>query len=114
MPSDSLTTNLFVQRVQQLLAGCRTGKGGSFVERAAESTTIQKAFARAVEGNTETIHQIDDLGSPERHLLDRRLMIQEITAVDGIVKVLPLVVAKLTGLVVATVDSTLGKRCANA
>ena len=35
-------------------------------------------------------------------------MIQKVTTVDGVIEVLPLVVAKLASLVVAAVDSTLG------
>ena len=48
------------------------------------------------------------LGPPLDHLLDRRLMLQEIAAVDGVVEVQPLGVALLTRQVVDAVDSALG------
>ena len=48
------------------------------------------------------------LGRPVGHFLDRRLMLQEVAAVDGVVEVQPLVVALLPRQVVDAVDAALG------
>ena len=45
---------------------------------------------------------------PVGHFLDRRLVLEEIAAVDGVVEVLPLAVAQLPRQVVDAVDAALG------
>ena len=100
--------HLLVQRVEQLLAGGGAGKGGALEERAAEAALIAKAFGRAIEGHAQAIHQVDDPRRPIGHFLDRRLMLQEVAAVDRVVEVLPLVVALLPREIVDAVDAALG------
>ena len=58
--------HLLVERVEQLLAGGGAGKGGALEERAAEAALIAKAFGRAIEGDAQPIHQVDDLAAPSR------------------------------------------------
>ena len=48
------------------------------------------------------------LRAPVGHFLDRRLMLQKVAAVDGVVEVQPLVVALLAREVVDAVDAALG------
>ena len=47
-------------------------------------------------------------GPQSHHFLDRRLVLQEVAAVDGVVEVQPLVVALLPREVVDAVDAALG------
>ena len=47
-------------------------------------------------------------GAQYGHLLDGRLVLQEIAAIDRVVEVLPLAVAQLPRLIVAAVDAALG------
>ena len=100
--------DLLVEGVEQLLAGGGPGEGRAVVERAAEAALVAKAFGRAVEGHAQAVHQVDDPRGPVGHFLDRRLVLQEVAAVDRVVEVLPLVVAELPGEVVDAVDAALG------
>jgi len=100
--------DLFVQCVQQLLARRRSGEGRPFVHRAAEPPSIQVALLRAIERHAQAVHQIDDLRPPVRHLIDGRLVLQKVAAVHGVVKVLPLAVARLPRQIVARIDAALG------
>ena len=108
LPRDFPAADLFVEGVEQLLAGGGAGKGRAAVERAAEAPLVAKALGRAVEGHAQPVHQVDDLRRPVGHFLDRRLVLEEIAAVDGVVKVLPLGVAQLPREVVDAVDAALG------
>ena len=76
--------------------------------------TIEKPFLSPVKGYSETIHQIDDLGSPVSHFLDGWLVLQKIAAVHGGVEVLPLRIAKLSRLIIAAVDATLSTNAVRA
>ena len=58
--------DLFVQGVEQLLAGRGAGEGRALEERAAEAALIAKALGRAIEGNAQPVHQVDDLAGPTR------------------------------------------------
>ena len=84
-----VAAHLLVERVQQLLAGGGAGKRGAVIERAAEAAEVEQPFGRAVEGNAHAVEQIDDAGRHIAHRLDRRLVGQEVAAVDGVVEVLP-------------------------
>src|SRR4051794_14672086 len=59
------------------------------VEGAAEAAEVQQAFRCAIEGDAHAIEQIDDGRRGLAHVLDRRLIGEEIATVDGVVKVLP-------------------------
>ena len=47
------------------------------------------------------------LRGPVGHLLDRRLVLQEIAAVDRVVEVLPFTVAQLARLIIAAINPSL-------
>ena len=77
------------------------------IERAAEAAEVEQAFAGPVEGDTVTVEQVDDGRAHGGHLLDGRLVGQEVAAEDGIVEVLGAVVAlAFEGL--GGVDAALG------
>ena len=102
--------HLLVECVEQLLAGGGAGKSRAAIERAAKTALIAKTFGRAIEGHAQPVHQVDDLRRPIGHFLDRRLMLEEIAAVDRVVEMFPLVVAQLPGEIVDAVDAALGAR----
>ena len=83
-----VAANLLVERVEKLLAGGRSGKGGAVVESATEAAEVEQSFGRAIEGNAHAVEQIDDAGSGLAHGLDRRLVGQEVATVDGVVEML--------------------------
>ena len=99
--------HLLIECIEKLLAGGRAGKGGSFVEGAPEATLIAKPLGRAIEGYPQPIHQIDDPGAPVGHLLHRRLVLEEVSPVDGVVKMLPLGIPLLTREGIDAVDAPL-------
>ena len=101
VPADFPAAALFVQRVQQLLAGGGSGESRALVKRAAKPPAVEEPFLGAIERHAQPVHQVDDPRRPVGHLLDGRLMLQEVAAVDGVVKVLPFAVAQLARLVVA-------------
>ena len=72
-----------------MLAGGRSGERGAVVERASEAAEIEQALGRAIEGNAHAVEQIDDAGSGVAHGLDRRLVGEEVSAVDRVVEMLP-------------------------
>ena len=100
--------DLLVQGIEQLLAGGGPGEGRAAEERAAEAALVAESFGRAIERHAQPVHQVDDPRGPIGHFLDRRLVLQEIAAVDGVLEMLPLAVAELPGEVVDAVDAALG------
>ena len=107
-PLDLVAANLLVKGVEQLLAGCGPSKARPLVERAAESPLIAKAFRSAVEGHSQPVHQVNDPRSPVGHFFDRRLVLEKVAAVDGVVEVFPFRVSLLPRERVDAVDATLG------
>ena len=81
--------NLLIQRIQQLLAGCRSGKSRTVILCAAETTEIEQAFRRTVEHNAHPVHQMDDAWRRFAHRFNRRLVREKVAAVNRIVKMLP-------------------------
>ncbi len=59
------------------------------VEGASEAAKIQKAFGRAIEGNTHAVEQINNAGGSLAHIFNRRLVGEEVAAINCVVKVLP-------------------------
>ena len=100
--------HLLVQGINQLLSGGGAGKGRPLVERAAEAAVVAKTLRSAVEGHAQAVQQVQDSRGPVGQFLDRRLVLEEIASVDGVVQVFPLAVAQLPGEVVDAVDSALG------
>ena len=84
-----VAAHLLVERVEKLLAGGGAGEGGAVEERAAEAAEVEQSFGRAIERHAHAVEQIDDAGSGFAHGLDRRLVGQEVAAVDGVVEMLP-------------------------
>ncbi len=83
-----VAADLFVERVEKLLAGGGAGEGGAVIEGATEAAEIEKTFGGAVEGNAHAIEQVDDGGCGFAHGFDGRLVGEEVAAVDGVVEVL--------------------------
>ncbi len=84
-----IAANLLVECIEKLLAGGSAGKRGAMVQRAAKAAEIEQAFRCAVEGDAHAIQQIDNPRRSLTHGLNWRLVGNEITAVDRVVKVLP-------------------------
>ncbi len=101
-----VTANLLVERVEKLLPGGRSGESGAVVERAAKAAEIEQTFGSAIKRNTHAVEQIDDAGSSLAHGLDRRLVGEEVAAVDGVVEMLVGGIA-LTLQVLGGVDAAL-------
>ena len=101
-----MAADLFVEGVEELLAGGGTGEGSAIVESAAETAIVEEAFGGAIEGDAHAIEEIDDGRSFFAHALDERLIGEEIAAVDGVVKMLPGGVA-FALLVLGGVDAAL-------
>ncbi len=84
-----VAAHLLVQRIQQLLPGGRPGKSGAVVQSSAETAEVKQSFGRAIEGHAHAVKQIDDPRRCLAHVLDRRLIAEEVAAIDRVVKVLP-------------------------
>ncbi len=67
-----IAANLFVERVEKLLAGGGAGESGAMVERAAEAPEIEQALGGAVEGHAHAVEQVDNGRRRLAHGLDRR------------------------------------------
>ena len=101
-----MAADLFVKRIEQLLAGGGAGKGGAVIECAAETPEVEQALGGAVKGHAHAVKQIDDSGCGFAHGLHRRLVGQKVAAVDGVVEVLVSGVA-FAFKVLGGVDATL-------
>ena len=99
---------LLVEAVEKLLAGGGAREVGPLEEAAAEEPQVPLALGGAVEGHAAAVEQVDDLRGPVGHLVDRRLVVEEVAADERLVHVLPLGVALLAGHLVAGVDAALG------
>ena len=83
-----MAADLLVERVEELLAGGRARECGALVERASEAAEVEQAFGCPVERHSHSIEEVDDGGALRGHVLDRRLVGEEVAAVDGVVEVL--------------------------
>src|SRR5262249_54566317 len=101
------STNLFIERVEQLLAGGSACKRRSLVKCPAESAAVDRPFGRTVEWNPQPIEQVDHSRSPVAHFFDRRLMLKEIAAVNGVVEMQMLGIALAAGHIADAVDAAL-------
>ena len=75
LPLGFVPAGLFVQSVEQLLAGRGTGKMCPLKEAAAEHSKITLALSRSVKRHTHTVHQVDNLRCPVCHLIHGRLVV---------------------------------------
>jgi hypothetical protein len=83
-----VAANLFVERVEKLLAGGGSREGGAMEEGATEAAEIEQALGGAVEGHAHAVEEVDDAGGGFAHGFDGRLVGKEVAAVDGVVEVL--------------------------
>ena len=83
-----VAADLLVERVEELLAGGGSGESSAVVERAAEAAEIEQAFGRAVERDAHAVEQVNDAGGGIAHVFDRRLVGEEVAAVNRVVEVL--------------------------
>ncbi len=102
-----VAADLFVESVEELLAGGRSGEGGAVVEGASEAAEVEQAFGGAVEGDAHAVEEVDDGGALRGHVFDGGLVGEEVAAVDGVVEVLEDVVA-FAFEVLGGVDAALG------
>ena len=82
-----VAADLLVQRVEQLLSGGRPREGGAVVHRSAEPSKVQQTLGGAVEGDAHPVQQIDDARGRVAHGLDRRLLGQEVAALERVLHV---------------------------
>ena len=101
-----ISTHLLVERVKQLLACRRASECRAVVQGPAEAAKVEKSLRSAVEGHAHAIEQIDDPRGRITHFLDRRLVSEEVSAVNGVVKMLPGRIA-LTLQILGRVDAAL-------
>src|SRR5580658_12105 len=78
--------DLLIEGVEKLLAGGGSGEGGAVIERATEAAEIEQTFGRAIEGHAHAVEQIDNAGSGLAHGLDRRLVGEEVAAINRVVE----------------------------
>ena len=83
-----LMAHLLIQSIKQLLTGGGTGKSGTFILNAAETTQIQQALAGSGKLYTHSVHCIDQTGSILHQTAYRRLVSQKVAAVNSIIKML--------------------------
>ncbi len=102
-----VAAHLLIERVEQLLTGGGAGEGGAIEERAAEAAEIEQSFGGAIEGHAHAVEQINDAGGGFAHGLDRGLVGQEVSTVNGVVEMLPGGIA-LALQILGGVDAALG------
>ena len=84
-----MAPHLLVEGVDELLARGRARERGAVMERAAEAPEVEEPLIRAVEGHPHAVEEEDDAGPRLAHLQDRRLVGEEVAAVDRVVEVPP-------------------------
>ena len=80
---------MLIEGVEQLLPGSRAGKRSAVIESSAEAAKVKQPFRSTVKSDAHAIEQIDDRGRCLAHIFHRRLVGEKVTAVNGVVKVLP-------------------------
>ena len=89
------------------MPGSGAGECGPVVERPAETAEIEEPFRSTIERHAHAVKQIDNPGRGFAHGFDRRLVGQEVSAVNGVVEVLPGGVA-LALEILGGIDAALG------
>src|SRR5262249_16090122 len=84
-----VTPNLLSQRIEKLLTCSRAGECGTVVKCSTEAAKVEQSFRSAIEGDTHAVKQVDDSRRRIAHGFHRRLIGQEVTPVDCVVKMLP-------------------------
>ena len=88
-----MAADLLVECVEQLLTGGGAGKRRAVEQCSAEATEVQKTLWSAIEGHAHAVEQVDDGRAGFAHAFYRRLVGEEVAAVDGVVEVGPGAVA---------------------
>ena len=80
--------HLFVERIEELLTSCGTGKSGASFLRAAESAQVKQAFTGSIEHYAHSVEHVDDFWGGFAHGAYLRLVRQKVATVNGVVEVL--------------------------
>ena len=99
--------HLLIERIEKLLSGGGAGERRTVVKCAAEATKIQQSFRSSVERHAHAVEQINDARSRFAHGFYGRLVGEEVTAVNRVIKMLPGGVA-LALQILGGIDSALG------
>src|SRR5271169_1963248 len=84
-----VAAHLLIEGVQELLPCGGAGERGAVVERPTKPAKIQQAFRGAIERHAHAVEQVNNAGRSLAHRLHRRLVGQEVSAVNGVVEMLP-------------------------
>ena len=84
-----VAADLFVQRIEKLLTRSGPGECGAVIECPAEAPKIEQTLGSAIEGHTHAVEQVNNGRSRVAHRFDRRLVCQEVSAVNGVIEMLP-------------------------
>lgn len=80
--------HLLVERIEELLTGCCTGKGSASFLRTAESAQVKQALRGSIEHNAHTVEHVDDFWGGFAHGAYLWLVRQKVATVNGVVEVL--------------------------
>src|SRR5579872_814379 len=81
--------HLFVECVKKLLTSSRSRKSSAVIQSSAEAAEVEQSFGRAVERNAHAVKEVDDPRRGLAHILNRRLVSEEVSAIDRVVKMFP-------------------------
>ena len=85
--TSTVSADLLVERVEELLPGGGAGEGGAVEEGAAETTEVQEALRGAVERHAHAVEHEHDAGGCVGHAFDGRLIGEKVPAVHGLFEV---------------------------
>jgi hypothetical protein len=81
------STDLFVQRIKKLLAGSRSGIGGSMKEGPAKAAERQESLTGSIERYAHSVKQVDDRWGTLGHPHDGWLVVEEVASRNRVFKV---------------------------
>ena len=82
------SAHLFVERIEELLTGCSTSKGGASFLRTAESAQVKQTLRGSIEHYAHAVEHVDDFWGGFAHGAYLRLVRQKVATVNGVVEVL--------------------------
>ena len=68
------SAHLFVERIEELLTGCSTSKGGASFLRTAKSAQVKQALRGSIEHYAHAVKHLNDAGSCVAHFFNRHLV----------------------------------------
>ena len=80
---------MLVQRVEELLTGSGPRERGAVIECSAEAAKIEQTLRSAVKGHAHAVEKVNDGGSRVAHRFHGRLVGEKVSAVNGVVEMLP-------------------------